>query len=115
MELTHKDVNGTRLIEVGGSRLDAAVAIRFKDEMRVLTEDGPERIVLDMQNIDFLDSSGLGAVVAAMKLAGSTHRLELAGLTPTVEKVFSLTRMDSVFTIHASAEAAMGADYVPVS
>ena len=115
MELTHKDVNGTRLIAVEGGRLDAAVAIRFKDEMRGLTEEGPERIVLDMRNIDFLDSSGLGAVVAAMKQAGSAHRLELAGLTPTVKKVFSLTRMDTVFTIHASAEVALDAGNVQAS
>jgi len=33
--------------------------------------------------------------------------LEIAALSPTVEKVFRLTRMDSVFTIHDSAEAAV--------
>ncbi len=115
MELTHKDVNGTRLIEANGARLDAAVAIRFKDEMRVLTGDGPERIVLDMKNVEFLDSSGLGAVVAAMKQAAPARRLELAGLTPTVRKVFGLTRMDTVFTIHDSAEAVLKADHVQAS
>ena len=46
--------------------------------------------------------STIGAVVAAFKQAGPERRLELAGLTPTVEKVFKLTRMDSVFTIHAA-------------
>ncbi len=115
MELTHKDVNGTRLIEAQGDRLDAAVAIRFKDDMRTLTGDGPERIVLDMKNVEFLDSSGLGAVVAAMKQAGPARRLELAGLTPTVEKVFSLTRMDTVFTIHDSAESALDAGHMQAS
>ena len=115
MELIHKDVNGTRLIEVEGGRLDAAVAIRFKDEMRVLTGDGPARVVLDMSRVDFLDSSGLGAVVAAMKQAASTHKLELAGLTPTVKKVFSLTRMDTVFTIHPNAQAALSDDHAHTS
>jgi anti-sigma B factor antagonist len=50
--------------------------------------------------VHFLDSSGLGAVVGVMKLLAPERRLELAGLTPTVAKVFRLTRMDSVFTIH---------------
>jgi anti-sigma B factor antagonist len=36
------------------------------------------------------------------------RRLELAGLTPTVEKVFRLTRMDSVFTIHPSLDQGLG-------
>jgi anti-sigma B factor antagonist len=61
-----------------------------------------ERVVLDMSNVGFLDSSGLGAVVSVMKALGPVRRLELSGLTATVEKVFRLTRMDSVFIIHKS-------------
>jgi anti-sigma B factor antagonist len=52
--------------------------------------------------VAFLDSSGLGAVVAVKKLMGPDRRLDLACLTPAVDKVFRLTRMDSVFTIHAA-------------
>ncbi len=108
MQLIHKDFDGTRLIEVAEERIDAAVAIRFKDQMRALTCDGPERVVLDLSRVNFLDSSGLGAVVGAMKQVGQGRRLELAGLTPTVQKVFKLTRMDSVFTIHPDAQTALG-------
>jgi hypothetical protein len=43
-----------------------------------------------------------GAVVAVMKLLAPDSRLELSGLTPAVEKVFRLTRMDTIFTIHRS-------------
>jgi anti-sigma B factor antagonist len=81
-------------------RIDAAGAIQFKEQMRDLTETPSARVILDMSNVHFLDSSGLGAVVAVMKLLAPERRLELAGLTPTVEKVFRLTRMDTVFTIH---------------
>jgi len=115
MELTHKDLDGVRLITIAADRLDAAAAIRFKDDMRALTEDGPERILLDMSQVDFLDSSGLGAVVAAMKQLGGGRALELAGLTPTVGKVFSLTRMDTVFTIYPDVPSALGDDYAHAS
>jgi anti-sigma B factor antagonist len=57
--------------------------------------------------VNFLDSSGLGAVVAVMKLLMPARKLELAGLTATVEKVFRLTRMDSVFTIHTVVPGAL--------
>ena len=83
-------------------RIDAAGAIQFKERMREIIEEPSERVVLDMSNVGFLDSSGLGAVVAVMKALGPIRRLELSGLTPTVEKVFRLTRMDSVFIIHKS-------------
>lgn len=115
MKLTSKDINDTRLITAGGERLDAAAAIRFKDEMRELTNDGPARIVLDMSQIAFLDSSGLGAVVGAMKQLRADQVLELAGLTPTVMRVFTLTRMDTVFTLHADAQDALGDDYAHAS
>ena len=88
-------------------RIDAAGAIQFKDQMRELTRASNPRVVLDMSQVAFLDSSGLGAVVAVMKSLGPDRKLELSGLTATVQKVFRLTRMDSIFTIHPSLEVAV--------
>ena len=87
-------------VSVLEDRIDAATAIQFKEKMRDATLDGPARVVLDLARVQFLDSSGLGAIVAVKKLIGPDRVLELSGLTPTVEKVFRLTRMDSIFTIH---------------
>ncbi len=95
------------LITVDGNRIDASGAIRFKDQMRELTAGAANRVILDLAGVDFIDSSGLGAIVAAMKQLAQGQQLELAALSPTVEKVFRLTRMDSVFTIHETAEAAL--------
>ena len=94
-------------INVLAERIDAACAVQFKDRIRELCGQEPARVVLDLQRVEFLDSSGLGAVVAAMKYLGKGRRLELAGLSSKVSKVFRLTRMDSIFTIHQTAEAAM--------
>ncbi len=70
--------------------------------MRDLIQMPCTRVILDMSQVHFLDSSGLGAVVAVMKLLQPERKLELSGLTSTVEKVFRLTRMDSIFTIHSA-------------
>ncbi len=90
------------IVRVTDDRIDAASAIQFKERMREIVATPSARVVLDMSNVGFLDSSGLGAVVAVMKALGPIRRLELSGLTPTVEKVFRLTRMDTVFIIHKS-------------
>ena len=108
MQLTAEQFPDATVITVLESRIDAAGAIAFKDRMRELTEGGPDRVVLDMTEVDFVDSSGLGAIVASMKMLGPGHRLELAALSATVQKVFRLTRMDTVFVIHDSASAAVG-------
>jgi anti-sigma B factor antagonist len=94
------------LLTVEESRIDAASAVQFKDEMCRLAADEACRIVLDLGRVDFLDSSGLGAIVGVMKLLGSDRRLELVALSPNVAKVFRLTRMDTVFPIHTSVDEA---------
>lgn len=107
MDLTKQTHGEVVVITAGDPRIDAAVAIAFKDQMRDLTSDAPGRVILDLAAVDFIDSSGLGAIVAAMKQLGGGRRLELAQLSPLVGKVFRLTRMDSVFVIHASTEAGL--------
>lgn len=100
MELLAEERGGILIVRAMQDRIDAAGAIQFKDKMRDLTRTATQRVVLDMSLVAFLDSSGLGAVVAVMKSLAPDRKLELSGLTPTVQKVFRLTRMDSVFTIH---------------
>ena len=108
MQMTASDVNGALVVTVMDRRIDAAVAVRFKDKMEELTEVSTERVILDLSQVEFLDSSGLGAVVGSMKHLGRERKLDLAALTPTVEKVFRITRMDRVFRIFPSTEAALG-------
>ncbi|MFN4155940.1 MAG: STAS domain-containing protein [Paracoccaceae bacterium] len=93
------------IVHVNESRIDAAGAIDFKDRMRDLTLADARRVMLDLSRVGFIDSSGLGAVVAVRKSLGPDRPLELAGLTPAVEKVFRLTRMDTVFIIHPEVPA----------
>ncbi|WP_135506101.1 STAS domain-containing protein [Roseovarius aestuariivivens] len=109
MELSSTTENGIQLVGVHAKRIDAASAVQFKDAMRQETETGPAHVVLDLSNVDFIDSSGLGAIVASMKHLGGGRRMDLAGMTPDVDKVFRLTRMDKIFTIHASASKALTA------
>ncbi|QDC07732.1 STAS domain-containing protein [Oceanicola sp. D3] len=107
MNLDASQKGNILLVTVHESRIDAAVAVAFKETMRELTAGHAGRIVLDMGEVGFLDSSGLGAVVGAMKQVDPGAKLELAALSRTVAKVFKLTRMDTVFNIHSSAEAAL--------
>lgn len=110
MQLETKDRGDTRIITVKEARIDAAIAIQFKEAVRTSAGDQTRRVLLDMASVSFLDSSGLGAIVAAMKLLGPNRRLELAALHPNVERVFRLTRMDTIFTIHPTVAQAFGAD-----
>ena len=89
--------------------MDAAVAIEFKDAMHAETLDGPKIVVLNLSSVNFIDSSGLGAIVASMQHMGQDRTLALAGLTPTFDKVFGLTQMDTVFSLFTALEGALEA------
>jgi len=107
MQMTASEVGDALIVTVDDRRIDAAVAVRFKDKMLELTEHSANRVILDLGNVEFLDSSGLGAVVGSMKQLGRQRKLDLVALTPTVEKVFRITRMDRVFQIFPSTDAAL--------
>ncbi|WP_420012363.1 STAS domain-containing protein [Tateyamaria sp.] len=107
MELSSRSEENLQVVRVHDARIDAAVAIEFKDEMRAKTDGGSDTVVLDLSAVEFIDSSGLGAIVAAMKHMGQARKLALAGLTPTVDKVFRLTRMDSVFSVFPTLDGAL--------
>ena len=100
MDLKTEAQDDVLIVRAMDARIDAAGAIQFKEKMREICQNPLPRVMLDLSRVSFLDSSGLGAVVSVMKLLGPARRLELAALTPTVAKVFRLTRMDTVFTIH---------------
>lgn len=104
MELTVETTPAATIVRVNASRIDAPTALQFKENMRSLTSRGSGVFILDLEQVDFIDSSGLGAVVASMKQLLPGQTLELAALQPIVEKVFRLTRMDTIFTIHETAD-----------
>lgn len=107
MKLSSTMQGDAQIVVAQETRIDAAVAIQFKDRMKAETENGDGRVILDLSRVEFIDSSGLGAIVAAMKQLAGRRKLELAGLTETVQKVFRLTRMDTIFAIHESVETAL--------
>ncbi len=106
MNFQIREVGTDLLIRVSEERIDAAAAVQFRDAMRDAADGGHPRIVLDLADVEFVDSSGLGAIIAAMKHVGPDRRLELAALRPAVARVFRLTRLDEVMTVHADADAA---------
>ncbi|MGX9352868.1 STAS domain-containing protein [Shimia sp. W99] len=107
MDLSSAVEGDILVVTVNESRIDASVAIQFKDRMREETDAVTGRVVLNLEQVDFIDSSGLGAIVAAMKQLGTNHRMDLSCLNENVDKVFRLTRMDTVFRIHGTVGEAL--------
>jgi anti-sigma B factor antagonist len=80
-------------------RLDATVAPAFKQAVVQVIEAGETRLVLDLAGVEFLDSSGLGAMVSILKALGVRGTVAICNARGAVLSLFQLTRMDKVFAL----------------
>ena len=107
MEIKEHQIGDILIVQLQERRLDAARAPGFREEMVRRIDSGSHRIVLDLETVEFVDSSGLGALVSCLKRLGPAGSLAIAGANKTVARLFSLTRMDRVFALHESVDAAV--------
>lgn len=89
-------------------RLDAMNAQMLKETFNQIIEGGVTHLVVDLEQVPFIDSAGLAVLVSALK---STRRVGgsvlLSGIQPQARTVFSLTMLDRVFSIYPSVKAAL--------
>jgi anti-sigma B factor antagonist len=97
------------VVSLKEKRLDAVIAANFRDALVERIDQGQRNIVLDMAQVSFMDSSGLGAVVFILKHLGHKGRLHICGVTPGVMAVLKLTRMDRVLKTFETRQAAIAA------
>jgi anti-sigma B factor antagonist len=96
------------LIEIKEERLDAHNSGELKAEMLKLFDEGKNNILIDLKDVRFVDSSGLGSLVSGFKNASARNgNLKLCGLQPQVKSMFELTRLHRVFEIFPGAEEAL--------
>lgn len=103
---THTRADGVGVVVPRG-RLTMASARQMREILLGLVSDGTTRVVVDMTETTFLDSSGLGALIAGLKSARQAGGdLRIVGPTPAVTTVFELTNLDKVLRPRDSVEEA---------
>ena len=104
---TRQVENGVTVVAATG-RLDVAGAPALKDAISEAVKNGPPRVVIDMGGISFVDSTGLGSVISALKqVLGSQGELRLAAPNQQARVVLELTTLDRVFPYYATVEDAL--------
>jgi anti-anti-sigma factor len=104
---TRQTDSGVTVVAPNG-RLDVAGAPTLKEAIGNAVKDGPPRLVIDMEGVSFVDSTGLGSVIAALKLVRSSKGdLRLAAPNQQVRVVLELTTLDRVFAYYPTVEDAL--------
>ena len=107
---TEKAIDGgVHILTVSGPRLVAEVANEFRNMIGDRIQSGVGKIIIDLSNVDFIDSMGIGAIVSAKKSLEQNGRLIITGVNQNVMAMFQLTRLDQVFQILASQDEAIHA------
>jgi anti-sigma B factor antagonist len=97
---------GWAVLSVVGE-LELATAPRLHQRVVGLVGEGCDHIVLDLTNVDFVDSVGLGVVVAALKRArGRGGEVVVVGAVPRVRSLFEVTRLDEIVAMFDDLPAA---------
>lgn len=95
--------------------LDAANAEELRQQVGEIQAHCP-RIVFDLRQVEFIDSSIIGALVGFLRRTRAAGGdVKLAGLTPDIETIFEVTRLHRVFSIHPTVDAALADFGTPVS
>jgi anti-sigma B factor antagonist len=98
---------GYSVLAVSGE-VDVATVPRLREQLHGLVAEGNTRIVVDLDGVDFLDSTGLGVLVGALKRVRSNDgELTLVCTQPRIRKVFEVTGLTKVFTLYDSVDEAV--------
>ena len=89
--------------------LDVNVASHFQEHMEALIRAGDRHLILNLRDVDFVDSAALGAIVAMLKALDSRGHLMLCEARNTVRAVLEVTRLDRVFRTFDDEAAAKDA------
>ena len=107
LTLSTREVDGTTFVAVGGE-IDVYTAPKLRDKITELVGDGVFNIVIDMESVEFLDSTGLGVLVGGLKkVRAHDGSLELICTQDRLLKIFRITGLAKVFVIHDSADGAL--------
>ena len=109
LTLATNEVDGATIIAVGGE-IDVYTAPKLRDKITELVADGVYDIIVDMEAVEFLDSTGLGVLVGGLKkVRAHDGSLELICTQDRLLKIFRITGLAKVFVIHDSADGALAA------
>ena len=108
MKMTNREVGGISVVTLYGRIVFSDGSNAVREKVKSLIAEGKKKIVLDMKNIDYIDSSGLGTLVTA-HLSANTQgaAMRLCNLSRKFSEVLLLTKLTAVFQVYSTEAAAV--------
>lgn len=104
LTLATREEDGRAIVAVGGE-IDVYTAPKLRDQITELVSNGSYNLVIDLEAVEFLDSTGLGVLVGGLKkVRAHDGSLELICSQERLLKIFRITGLAKVFVIHDSVD-----------
>ena len=107
-QATTRELQGVTVIDASGSLTLGAGGTVLRDLLHVMVSKGEKRFVLNLRDVHFIDSFGIGELVrsyATVRRRGG--ELKLTGVTKKVHDLLEITKLDAFFEIHGDEQAAL--------
>jgi anti-sigma B factor antagonist len=107
LDLKVRKQGGHTVLEVAGE-IDVYTAPKLREKLIELVNEGSYHLVVDLEKVDFLDSTGLGVLVGGLKrVRNHDGSLKLVCTQDKILKIFRITGLTKVFSIHDSVDDAI--------
>ena len=99
------------IMSLQDTNLNSVIAPELKSEFVVLANEGIENLIVDLAAVEYIDSSGLSAILTANRLYSAAGSFIVTGVkSPSVQKLIKISRLDTILTIIPTVEESK--DYV---
>lgn len=114
MNMETKQENGILIVKPLEKSIEAVNSKEFKGKVCDLISQGNKNIILNLSQVEFIDSSGLGGLISILKLlASSQGRIVICEAQEQARRVFNLTRLDHVFQLFSTEKEALNSLEIP--
>jgi anti-sigma B factor antagonist len=110
MQFTAKEQQGVTVISLSGNVLGGPDANALNDQLRSLLDKKKTHVIIDLGDVQFINSSGLGMLIGGMStMRKGGGELKLARASKKVQNLLEMTKLTTLFDVHETVKAAVGA------
>ncbi len=108
MGVTVTDQNEVTIIGLSGKIMGGPEAGQVNETINALIDEGKNKIVMDLKEVEWMNSSGLGILIGTITtLKNNNGRLSLIHVSDRIQHLLKITKLSNVFTIHSDLETAL--------
>lgn len=108
LNIIQREAGDVTILDLSGKITIGEGSVQLRETVRQLLDDGKKKILLNLGNVSYVDSSGIGELVSSYTTANKSEgQLKLLNLTQKIQDLLTITKLLTVFEIHDSEDSAL--------